>query len=135
MLEGRVVQVLNERELVINIGAEHGVKPGIRFAVLAAEPTELVDPETGEALGVLDRVKVRVRAGEVAPRYTVCRTYQTRKVGGSGFWLPSLFEYTPARDVPITLKIDERNAPPPLAPEESYVQRGDRVKELADQTP
>lgn len=118
----------------VNIGAEHGVQRGIKFAVLAAEPTELFDPDTGEALGVLDREKVRVRAGEVAPRYTVCKTYQTRTVGGSGFLLPSLFEHTPARDVPVTLKIDERNALPPLAPEESYVKRGDRVRELADQT-
>jgi cell shape-determining protein MreC len=49
-LRGAVAAVLTDRELVINLGSERGVKPGMRFAVL-----------NSKGLGIIDREAHRIR--------------------------------------------------------------------------
>ncbi len=131
MLEGKVAQILNERELVINLGSDVGVRQGHKFAVLAPTPTSIIDPDTKENLGVVDREKVRVEAKEVRAKFAICRTYHVRVIGGalSGLDLSStVYLFTPKHEVPVTLKVSDSDALPPLAAEDSYVKIGDRVK-------
>jgi len=134
LIEGKVASVLNERELAINIGSEHGVTVGMKFKVLADKPTEIRDPETGKSLGTLDRDKVRVKATEVQARFSVCRTYKKRYVGGTSFF--SIYAassmLTQPREVAETLKAEDSSLPPPLSEKESYVKKGDRVVQLVD---
>ena len=131
-LEGRVAQLLNERELVINIGEANGVQAGMQFQVLAESPVEIRDPETDELLGTVDREKVRVQAVDVHPNFSICRTYRVRRIPGSSMYyamkLPTLI--APPETVPETLKAEDSEYLPPLPEEESYVKRGDRVVEL-----
>lgn len=82
-LEGKVAQIVSEREIAINIGSLQGVEKGMKFAVLAPSPQEVKDPETGELLDVIDREKIRVEATEVRERITICATYRTRYIPGS----------------------------------------------------
>lgn len=67
LLRGKVALILNEREIVINIGAEQGVKPGMKFKVLADTPTEILDPDTQLKIGVVstDDGKLLGREGQV----------------------------------------------------------------------
>ena len=134
LLEGKVAQILNDRELVINIGANKGVLEGMRFAVIGPE-FEVVDPDSQAILGTVDREKVRVEAIEVQERLTICATYQTRTVGGGlGDICLATFKdvFSPRRRIPVTLKSSDVDMPAPLSPEESYVKIGDRVKQLSD---
>jgi hypothetical protein len=145
-LTGRVAQILNARELAINIGAEVGVTQGMKFAVMSQSPTEIRDPETKELLDTIDREKVRVRASEVRPKITICKTYLVRTIPGrSGFsgysgslleslgkQLGSLQEAQPERKVLDTLRADQRDLPPPLSEQESYVKTGDRVIQIIE---
>jgi hypothetical protein len=131
--EGRVAQILNERELVINIGSKSGVTPGMRFAVLSESPTEIKDPQTGEILDVVDREKVKVEAAEVREKIAVCRTYVKRTIPGGVWHLQGLrFKdpFAPPQEVVETLKASDKSMPPPLSPEESYVKINDRVIEI-----
>src|SRR5687768_10988114 len=89
-LEGKVAAIINERELVINIGANKGVRKGMKFKVLAGEVTEVRDPETDEVLGTIEQEKVQVRVIEVQNKLSVCRTFRTYTVGH--LTLPNLFE-------------------------------------------
>ena len=135
LLEGKVAQILNERELVINIGAKDGVKKGTKFAVLAATATTIVDPDTKEELGIVDRPKVRVEAREVNDRFSICRTYETTVVGGGGLMGPGSISDilgSPRREVPKTLRAAEGSFPEPLTESESYVKIGDRVKQIPE---
>ena len=75
-LEGKVAMVINARELAINIGSENGVQLKMKFAVLAAEPAEIRDPETNALLGTVEREKIRVEVTNVEPKFAVCRTYK-----------------------------------------------------------
>lgn len=134
-LEGRVVQILNERELTINLGQTSGVDTGMKFAVLAETPLKQVDPITDELLGELDREKVRVMATEVYEKFSVCRTYETVVVGRPSmdqmFGL-KILQGEGQREVPKTLRADKSFLPPPLSQEESYVKIGDRVRQVTE---
>jgi hypothetical protein len=134
-IEGRVARVLSERELVINRGAHHDVREGMRFAVLAASPIEVIDPETDEIIDVIDREKVRVEAVEVRDKSTICATYEAQWEGGGGLnpffaaqALGNLFEQR--RKVIKTLRIEDSDLPGPLDPKESFVKKNDRVVEI-----
>jgi hypothetical protein len=138
-VEGRVAQILNARELVINLGSKHGVTKGMKFSVLSESPMEIHDPATNELLDVIDREKVRVQASEVRERITVCRTYRTTKVGGRGGLTASLAAIEgmrrlmePEQTVVETLRVQDAQLPPPLKAEESYVKVNDRVVLLED---
>jgi len=135
LLQGKVAKILTEREVVINIGSAQGVKKGMRFAILAPTPEEVLDPETGEVLDVVDRTKVLVQATEVREKITICSTYRTTKISGGAFGISTssinkLFE--PPREIPETLRIEDSSLPAPLSPEESYVKIGDRVKQVEE---
>jgi len=133
-LEGRVAQVLNERELVINIGATNGVQQGMKFAILSETPTQIRDPKTNEVLDVIDREKIRVEASEVRTKIAICKTYRTTIIKGRSF----LFEYwnemnmQPTREIPETLRANDSSFPPPLSPEESFIKVNDRVIQVKD---
>lgn len=54
-IEGKVVQVLNEMEIVVNLGKVHGVEDGDEILVYRLG-NEIIDPDTGENLGKLEYV-------------------------------------------------------------------------------
>lgn len=69
MITGKVARILNEFQLVLNVGVRQGVKPGMRFLIYE-EGEEVRDPENGEALGKLELVKAEVEVVHV--QETLC---------------------------------------------------------------
>jgi len=134
LLQGKVAKILTEREVVINIGSAQGVKKGMRFAILAPTPEEVLDPETGEVLDVVDRTKVLVQATEVREKITICSTYRTTKMSGGALSTTYAFSrlFDQPREIPETLRIEDSSLPAQLSPEESYVKIGDRVKQVEE---
>lgn len=59
-IRGKVARVLNSREVAINLGSEQGVRPGMYFDVVARHE-DIVDPDTKESLGSIERPKIRVQ--------------------------------------------------------------------------
>jgi hypothetical protein len=134
ILEGRVAEILNARELVINIGSDKGVTRRMKFAVLADAPKEVHDPETGELLDTVVKEKVRVEAVEVRPRITICRTYRTtttRIIGGEyvDYFRRQHREESKETE---TLKAADASYLEPLSPQQSYVKINDRVVTVVD---
>jgi hypothetical protein len=139
LIEGKVAQLLSARELVINKGAGDGVRQGMRFAVLAAEPLAIHDPDTGQVIDEIDREKVRVEATDVREKTAICATYEKVVSGGlaPALWLGAsaieeLQRLTPRVERPVTLKAADSALPPPLSPEQSYVKIGDRVRQIVE---
>jgi hypothetical protein len=136
-IEGLVAGILTERELAINIGSEHGVESGMAFQVMANAATEITDPKTGEVLGSITREKVRVRATRVAPRFSICKTYQVHTTPGgilggtAATALANVFERS--REFPETLKAEDAAYLPDLPEEDSFVKKEDRVIQLLDE--
>jgi len=134
-LKGKVAALVNSRELVINIGSVDGVEVGMVFSVLSGTPIKILDPDTAEEIGEIDREKVRVKTIEVKPRMSICKTYKTYTVGGYGVFAaldPQFGLGQPKRTVVETLKLEDAKLPPPLTPEESYVKIGDRISQVVE---
>lgn len=132
MIEGKVAAILNARELVINKGSKDGVREGMKFGVLDVTGAEIKDPDSREVIGSVMRTKIKVKAVEVQARISVCRTYEKTGGGGGLFGGPSiadLFQYQPPRS--RTLATEEALFPP-LTEAESYVKRGDPVRQIAE---
>lgn len=142
LIEGKVAQVLNEREVAINIGTEQGVERGMKFEILSEKPIVITDPDTGDEIGTREQPKVKVKAVEVQPRMSIASTYQTYQVnvGGTGTADPlasiwdTMRRFTPPRRVTRvkTLRIDQSELPGPLDEKDSIVRRGDRVRQIVN---
>lgn len=84
-ITGQVAAIINEREVVLNLGLTSGVSPGMKFRIMD-QPTVVKDPSSGEELGIVSREKVRVKVVKVQPKLSIARTYETyeKNVGGKG---------------------------------------------------
>lgn len=144
-IEGKVAQVISERDLAINRGSEDGVHAGMRFKILGPEPAEVRDPDTDEVLGMVEIAKVEVEAVTVFEKFTVCRTFKTVTVPGrpaqpglssaySGLSRSIFGEPgAPARTRYQTLRSDEDFVIDELDPNGSFVKRGDRAVQSVEQ--
>ena len=75
-IEGKVAEILNTRELVINKGAKDGVELGMKFDVQDAG-VNVVDPDSKQTLGLLVRSKLKVEIVQIEPRFSIARTFET----------------------------------------------------------
>lgn len=133
MIRGKVAQIINRRELVLNVGVDDGVEPGMHFAVLSAKGAEIKDPETGELLGAVELPKVLVEVARVQPKLSVARTFKTRRrnVGGTGFSAGAIFQPPKWVEEVESLRLSDKPYLEELSEEESYVKIGDPVVEVA----
>lgn len=130
-ISGSVARLLNDRELVINRGATHGVEVGMRFAILAEEGIGITDPETGLEIGDVERPKTLVKVTQVQEKLAVASTYRTKTVGGD--WIARLPMFRPQQEpeeIRETLRAETSEFARPLKKEESYVQLGDRAVQV-----
>ena len=85
-IRGKVAQVLNNREIAINLGTAKGITIGMYFDVVDVNGQNIKDPDTGEVLGSIERSKVRVKITRVQEKLSVATTYRSENinVGGTG---------------------------------------------------
>jgi hypothetical protein len=126
-LVGKVAQILNARELVINIGANHGVLRGMRFRVMARPGQEILDPDTGASLGRLEREKLRVEVVDVMPLMAIGKTYETRRVATDMARVQEL-----VRDVAERIPVAEDSGWVNVSDEDTLVRVGDRIVQIED---
>lgn len=131
-IEGKVAAILNTRELVINKGETSGVKPDMFFGVLETKEG-IRDPDTGEIIGSVESIKIRVKVVDVQPKLSVCRTYETYQIntGGTGpSWLLGALG-PPPRLITKVKTLNVSDAPfDELEEKGSFVRIGDRVRQL-----
>ena len=137
-IRGKVAQVLNSREIAINVGSANGVEVGMHFDVL--EPESIIDPDTHEVLGTIDRPKVRVKVIHVQEKLSLAATYRKERVnvGGVATSWAELGNFSRSLMPPRwiskyeTLKTDEKTWED-LAEEDSYVNTGDLVVQVIEE--
>ena len=85
-IRGKVAKVLNSREVALNVGAEQGVAPGMRFRILSLAGDEIKDPDSGAVLGHVRRPKAVVRVKYAEKKFAIAATYRSKEVnvGGKG---------------------------------------------------
>ena len=139
LIKGKVARILSSREVALTVGESHGVETGMKFDILYPKGLPIVDPDTGEDLGFVDMPKGRVRVSRVHDKFSVARTYRTKRVnvGGSASLGISQQLFQPPRWVNRleTLKI-EQSSPVSNEDEEErqgYVSIGDTVIQVLDE--
>lgn len=142
-IEGKVAQVISERDVAINRGQRAGVEIGMIFRIMSPEPEGILDPDTGDLLGAVDVTKVEVEVIEVQESLAVCRTFKKVVIPGRparpGIVSPfgalgqGIFgdPGTPESEHYQTLRTDEEFVTKELDPQGSYVKRGDRAVQVA----
>lgn len=138
LIKSKVARVLDSREIAIAAGSQQGVKIGMYFDVLDPKGEDILDPDTGDVLGSINRPKVRVKITQVQQRLSVASTFKKVKINVGG--TNDEFEKLLASIGPLsralmpreyvtkyqTLKTDEKTWED-LDEEESYVKKGDPV--------
>lgn len=133
---GKVAEIISDREVILNRGRADGVKKGMYFKILDPAGIGITDPDTGEDLGGIKRIKIVVVAVEVADRLTLAQTFRTRSVnvgGSSDIGLSTIANLmAPVKYVEQVEKLRlDPSAGKPLGPSESVVSKGDPF-ELSD---
>lgn len=137
-MSGLVAAIVNEREIVINLGESAGVKIGMEFRVLDI-PRTVIDPQTGKDLGIIEREKIRVRVAEVRALLSIARTYETYRVneGGTGISWGSMILPEPPKLVTRvkTLRYEDSGlGDQPFDEKSSFVKVGDHVEAVEEQS-
>lgn len=138
-IRAKVAKILSSREVVINAGSNEGVVVGMYFDILDPKGEDIIDPDTGEKLGSVDRPKVRVKITQVQEKLSIASTYQKEKVnvGGNSIFLSDLGTLSSALMPPKyierykTFRTDEA-AWENIEEEDSYVKIGDSVVQVHD---
>lgn len=72
-IRGKIIRIVDEQRIVVNVGLEHGVHPGDKFHILEIGE-ELRDPDSGQSLGVLELVKGVMEALHVQEKISLLMT-------------------------------------------------------------
>ncbi len=136
LIRGKVARILNSRVVIINAGSEKGVTVGMCFDIMGNE--DIVDPDTKETLGSIERATLRVKVTEVQEKMSFASTYKTRKVnvGGHGLGLgvgTLTRAFAPPEWVtrPETINTQEETLEDET---ENYVKTGDAVVQVIEET-
>ena len=71
----RVIKILSDREILINIGANQGIKEGNILTILGKDE-EIIDPFSHESLGYLPVTKAKVKVDTVYEKMCICKPTQ-----------------------------------------------------------
>lgn len=80
-IRGKVVKFAGPGQFVIDVGSEHGVKPGMAFEILDFAGEDVPDPETGENLGSVPVPLFRVRISRVGDRLSFAKARRVSSIG------------------------------------------------------
>lgn len=69
----KIVRILNDMEIVINGGHEHGLQEGDLLEIFIIGE-EIKDPDTDESLGTLDIIKGKVEIKTIYPKMSLCKS-------------------------------------------------------------
>lgn len=77
MIEGKVAKIVNQTDIVANVGREQDVEEDMEFIIYEVGDV-IEDPDTGEALGNVEYVKARVIPKHIQDELTVMTSAETK---------------------------------------------------------
>lgn len=77
----KVIKIIDNYDLVINIGADEGAKVGDTYEIYTPGH-EVFDPDTKDSLGTLDLIKASIKVKNVFPKMSICTSnhISTKKI-------------------------------------------------------
>ncbi|MFC6253030.1 hypothetical protein ACFP1H_00050 [Secundilactobacillus hailunensis] len=129
-MDGKVIRILSDTELVINLGAKDGVNYNDNFEIY--EPGEkVIDPTTHKNLGVLDYVKAEVKVIELHPSFSLVSHQTTKTETVTHNALNVFAQSTRDRTTTVTHTLPvNRNQITPLKIKAKEIQIGDPIRSV-----
>ena len=85
-IRGKVAYVLNNGDIVINVGRAHGVHRGMYFDVIDDHNLEIRDPDTQEVIGSLEVSKIKVEVIDTQEKISVATPHlPVKRKGGDSY--------------------------------------------------
>ena len=82
-ITGKIAKIVDETTFLLNVGAQDGVRNGMRFVVFD-EGDEVLNPDTEESLGVWEIVKGELIVTNTQERLSMAQTPLKQKVEKAG---------------------------------------------------
>ena len=138
-IAGKVAAIIDDKTLVLNVGADQGVVEGMAFAIFAAHG-EIVDPDSGESLGSWEMLKARVVATHVQSRMCTVRAPAAGEAPAVGDTRPlsaMMVEHSvsPARGEGEWERMEVRGGDISGRPQAQPIGVGDGARAVADTQP
>jgi hypothetical protein len=131
LVHGKVAQLLNVKQLALNVGRDQGVAEDMEFFVLNRNAGTIRDPDTSKPLGTLRLPKIRVKVTLLADEFSVAEVQGTRHRGGYPLGFPNWL-LSGGGDFPLTLKASDHPGVAEIEDKDSIVQVGDPVIQVED---
>lgn len=77
--EPQIIAILNNRQVIINIGKRDGVKTNDKFDIVDSQVKILRDPDTHEILDRFHQFKQQISAIKVEPKCLICSSIFNKK--------------------------------------------------------
>ena len=74
----RVIKIISNFEIIVNIGANKGIKQGY-ILTIRGKDEEIIDPFSHESLGYLPVIKAQVKVDTVYEKMCICKPTQVFK--------------------------------------------------------
>ena len=127
MIKGRILKILDQYKVIVNVGADSGIERNMDF-IIYSEGETVKDPESNEDLGRLENVKARVKVSHMQEKFSILESSETetRRPEAAGAWVEffSRFSSQTVRK-PLPLKAE----PETKGEEEKIVKVGDLVRQ------
>ncbi len=120
----KVVKIINNCQIVINRGEEHGIRTGMKILIYTLSDEDIKDLDTGESLGYLEIVKGTGVVTHIQPKMSTIESDKKRNTSRS--------IKTPLRGVPFANNWPEQEiveSSPEMVPFENP-ELGDMVKPI-----
>ena len=75
IIKGKVVKILDEYRIIVNLGIQQGVKNDMKFIVYS-EGDWIRDPDSQVVLGRLENIKTRVKPLHIQENISIMETYE-----------------------------------------------------------
>lgn len=116
----KVVKIISDYEIVINGGKKDLLSRGNKLEIFV--PGErLEDPETGEFLGVIDRIKAYIKVEDVFENMSVCKNAENKVTNVLSAWYMQTGESN-------RLNVDPNQISGPIAEYDKTIRIGDLVR-------
>lgn len=75
IIKGKVVKILNNYQIIADVGYADGVKKDMNF-IIYTEGEEILDPDTKKPLGKIEHLKARIEPLHIQEKITIMETYE-----------------------------------------------------------
>ncbi len=79
MSDFRVIEILDKKSILINMGKKDGAKRGDIVEIYEVGD-KIIDPKTSEVIGTYDNIKDTLKITEVFDKFSVCKNILTERV-------------------------------------------------------